>query len=526
MKIKQLIKTSLISLSALSLTGSAFFLPTVTSYADDDTAGIEEQLVSEDTVSVDEKVKENTSLTEDEKLTEETLTENSEVYEDIEKEDPKGNPTGEDITEEADTEDDIPSGGVSATEVTEAAPKTKNGFYKEGDSWVWYKDNKAVTTGTDIVLGTIDGVTGWYYIKDGKADLTKTGVEHNNNGWWFVRKGKVDFNYNGFASNKNGWWYIENGKVTFKRNDVIEGTVKGAKAWWNVKGSQVIFNETIEQNTNGWWYIKDGKVDFSYTGVKNNKNGWWYVKNGKVDFGYTGLAQNENGWWYCKNGKVTFDYTGTAENGNGIWRVEKSKVNFNYNIAKKENGVLVGFVNGKKDPKAAVVAHASGDENKKFMFGKAGDQTGEEVYYRTWNDHPWPYVIRAKSSAMAEKIAYAMERAADNDKIGYDMSQRNTLYNYASKVGWDPGKVTTPCETDCSALVTVALIYAGVNRTTVYQNNNCSVTANLRKRLISTGQFEVFSSADYTKSPDKLKRGDILLEEGEHTAVIVKPVTK
>ena len=451
--------------------------------------------------------------------------------------------------------------------------KKKEGFIKEKNQWVFYVNNSVHTAGEDIVYGTINGITGWYYIKNGVAVLDHTGVKHNIYGWWYVKDGKVDFNYSGFAKNEYGWWYIEKGNVTFKKNDVIYGTVNGEKAWWNVKGSNVKFNESVEQNQYGWWYIKNGKVDFSYTGVKNNKHGWWYLKNGHVEFGYNGFAKNEYGWWYIekgnvtfkkndviqgtvngekawwnvkgsnvkfnesveqnkygwwyiKNGKVDFSYTGDASNVHGTWYIEKGHVNFKYNIAKQIDGKWSGYVNGYKDPSAAVVAHASKDENGKFWEGKAGDQTQEEVYCRTWNDHPWEYVIRAKSPAMAEKIATAMEHAVLNDNIGYDMYQRNTLYHAASKVGWDPGKVTSKVECDCSALVTVACIYAGVNRSAIYQNNSCSYTGNLRKRLYGTGQFYVYSSKDYTKSSAKLKRGDILVEEGEHTAVIVKELGK
>ena len=526
-------------------------------------------------------------------------------------------PTVSEELQESDYPKAKETSGVSASLEYREVQVTLNGFVNSNGSWRYYKNGKLYTD-EDIVQGIINNKEGWYYIKDGVADLSKTGIEHNVNGWWYIKNGKVDFsytgvrnnvngwwyikngkvdfNYNGFAQNENGWWYIENGKVTFSKNDVILGTVNKESAWWNVKGSKVLFNESIEQNTNGWWYITNGKVDFGYTGVRNNTNGWWYIKNGKVDFdyngfaqnengwwyiengkvtfskndvilgtvnkesawwnvkgskvffnesieqningwwyikngkvdfGYNGLAENENGWWYIENGKVTFAYTGTAKNEYGnIWRVENSKVNFSYNIASFKNGTWAGFVNGRYDPSAAVVAQASKDENGNFFYGKAGDQTGEEVYCRTWNDHPWPYVIRAKSATVAEKIAYAMERAVLNDKIGYDMGQRNALYNLASKVGWDPGKVTTNCEADCSSLVTVALIYAGVNKNVVYQDNNSSVTSNLRKRLLTTGQFEVFRTDDYSKSPNKLKRGDILLEEGEHTAVVVKPVTE
>lgn len=233
---------------------------------------------------------------------------------------------------------------VSATnEIVNVAAAEKNGFYKENNAWVYYSKGKA-SKATTIINGNINGKHGWYYIKNGKADLT----------------------YTGFAKNSNGWWYVEKGKVTFKRNDIIQGTVKGKNGWWYVKDSKVSFTTTIDKNVNGWWYIKKGMVDFNYTGYAKNFNGWWYVENGKVTFkkndiingnvngkhGWwyikdskvtftTTVTNNRNGWWYVKNGMVDFNYTGFAKNPNGWWYIVNGKVDFN------KNGVVSGTVNGK-----------------------------------------------------------------------------------------------------------------------------------------------------------------------------------
>ena len=179
----------------------------------------------------------------------------------------------------------------------------------------------------------------WYYYKDGKIATDVTTVAHNVNGWWYVKNGEVDFSYNGFAENEYGEWYVSGGKVNFDVNSIIEGTVKGQKAWWHVVNNKVTYDTTVAQNQNGWWRVENGKVNFNYTGVAQNENGWWRVESGKVNFNYTGVAQNENGWWRVEGGKVNFNYTGVAQNENGWWRVEGGKVNFNYNgLAQNENG--------------------------------------------------------------------------------------------------------------------------------------------------------------------------------------------
>ena len=109
------------------------------------------------------------------------------------------------------------------------------------------------------------------------------------------------------------------------------------------------------------------------------------------------------------------------------------------------------------------VGSASIDERGRAHGGKAGDQTGREVKKQLWYLHSKGWrVFRAKDRQVALDIAKAMKRAISNNKIGYDQYQRNTLYNLAAKVGFDPGQVKTACETDCSALVRVCFAYAGI----------------------------------------------------------------
>ena len=169
-----------------------------------------------------------------------------------------------------------------------------------------------------------------------------------------------------------------------------------------------------------------------------------------------------------------------------------------------------------------MIAHASKDEKGRLSGGVAGDQSGKEVCIRTWYNRPWSHVIRFNSPEMREKTAYAMEQAANNNLIGYNQNRRNTLLTYARKTGYDPGKVKTACETDCSALVSVACMHAGIPENVLFRGGNLSTTANLRARLKSTNAVTVYSSKDYTASQNKLMRGDILLYEGHHVAVVVK----
>lgn len=171
---------------------------------------------------------------------------------------------------------------------------------------------------------------------------------------------------------------------------------------------------------------------------------------------------------------------------------------------------------------STLIAHASIDERGKASGGIAGDQSKKEVCIREWYSKPWSYVIRFTDVNMAEKVAQAMEAAAKNDNIGYNQNKRNTLLAEARKHNYDVSKVNTPCDTDCSALVSVACMFAGVPESALTLQGNCAHTRNIKQMLKSTGEVEIYTTSLYTAKTEKLKRGDILLKEGSHVAVVVK----
>jgi hypothetical protein len=78
------------------------------------------------------------------------------------------------------------------------------------------------------------------------------------------------------------------------------------------------------------------------------------------------------------------------------------------------------------------------------------------------------------------------------------------------------------CETDCSGLVTVCCIYAGIPESALTYKGNCATTSTLKNMLKNTGEVDIYTSAQYTRKTDRLKRGDILLSEGHHVVVVVK----
>ena len=155
-------------------------------------------------------------------------------------------------------------------------------------------------------------------------------------------------------------------------------------------------------------------------------------------------------------------------------------------------------------------------ENGKITGGKPGDQTGREVSTQDWYAHSKGWrVFRARDGYVRERIAACMEKICANDKIGYNQNQRNTLYSAVKDHGFDPDALKIKVNTDCSAAVRVCCCYAGIS----VGNFN---TATQASYLMHTGAFVELTGSEYTKSADRLQRGDILVTRTKgHTVVVL-----
>lgn len=165
------------------------------------------------------------------------------------------------------------------------------------------------------------------------------------------------------------------------------------------------------------------------------------------------------------------------------------------------------------------IGHASCGENKKIKGGSAGDQTSKEVCTRSWYNGGWQFVLRPKTSTLAEKSAKACEKGCANANIGYDQNQRNTLHTQAKKVKYDLSKITTKCETDCSAFMTVCAITGGAN---IEYGSNGPTTSTMKSKFSASGDYSVLTDSKYLTSDKYLKRGDILVKAGSHTVMVLE----
>ena len=167
------------------------------------------------------------------------------------------------------------------------------------------------------------------------------------------------------------------------------------------------------------------------------------------------------------------------------------------------------------------ISNSGHDENNAYRGGQAGDQTGTEWQMRSWYNRPWTVVLRYPDQKVALKIAQLGIDAALNDKIGYDQGQNRTYLNQLKAMGWEPSRITTPCEADCSAGVCANVTAAGyLLGIPALQTHTGTYTGNMKNALVKAG-FKALTDSKYLTGGDYLLPGDILLNESHHTATNV-----
>lgn len=167
---------------------------------------------------------------------------------------------------------------------------------------------------------------------------------------------------------------------------------------------------------------------------------------------------------------------------------------------------------------SVILGHASIDENGSARGGAAGDQTGKELCTRNWYTKGWNVLLRPKNATLAEMSARACEAAVANESIGYDQGARNTLYAKAKAVNFQMELIADPCECDCSSLMHVCAIAAGAN---LDYGGNGYTTRTMVAAFANSGDYEKLTDSKYLNQDAYLLRGDILVKEGSHTAMVL-----
>ena len=163
-----------------------------------------------------------------------------------------------------------------------------------------------------------------------------------------------------------------------------------------------------------------------------------------------------------------------------------------------------------------VISNCGKDERGQYKNGQAGDQTGKEWVLREWYSKPWKYVLRHPDPNVRSLNADLAKKAALNDNVGYDKNQRTTYERELKRADYDPSKIDTPCEADCSAGVIANVKACGVLLgDDKLKNCSATYTGNMKSGLEKAG-FQVLTDRKYLDSSSYLLAGDILLGDG-HT---------
>lgn len=155
-------------------------------------------------------------------------------------------------------------------------------------------------------------------------------------------------------------------------------------------------------------------------------------------------------------------------------------------------------------------AWASIGENGKATGGKKGNQTGKELKVAPYYEFGQTWVIRFKNTSRGKKAGKVAKLLAENKKIGYNQSDRVSLYSECTKIGWDINRIgeIRKCNCDCSLLAVCAVnfAYGKAKLVSGYTTHNLPNICNQHKT-----NFKRVDSAIKTK---KFKKGDLVGKTG------------
>ena len=174
-----------------------------------------------------------------------------------------------------------------------------------------------------------------------------------------------------------------------------------------------------------------------------------------------------------------------------------------------------------KTTSPAKISNSGSDEHGNYKGGQAGDQTGREWYIRDWYNRPWNCVLRHPNAEVRKCLATLAVKAAKNDRIGYDQSQRDTYKEALMEAGWDPEAIKRNVESDCSAGVIANIIATGyILGIAGLQRFGATYTGNMRAEGKNRG-FDVLTDPKYLTSSEYLIAGDIPLNDKHHVCTVV-----
>lgn len=152
---------------------------------------------------------------------------------------------------------------------------------------------------------------------------------------------------------------------------------------------------------------------------------------------------------------------------------------------------------------------------------KAGDQTGREVFIRSWYPYDWDGIIHCLDASVSKRAVDIAIKLANSNLVGYDQSERNTLYQALKNNNWDVDKYIKSgkrTETDCSAFVYAC--YCCVVPA-LRSDSNAPTVPQLKSRFTKIDSFKWYTAKRFRTKDTDLRAGDILVNTDAHTVMAI-----
>lgn len=155
-------------------------------------------------------------------------------------------------------------------------------------------------------------------------------------------------------------------------------------------------------------------------------------------------------------------------------------------------------------------AWASIGGNGKISGDISGDQTGNEVKIGNYYQFGQKWVIRFRSKKRGRKAAEAAKMLARNNNIGYNQSNRKSLYIQCELINWDIDRIhqIKPCDCDCSLLVVCVINFVYGKALLPY-----SLTTYNLPNIVNKHKTK-FKRADSSIKSLKFHKGDLVGKSG------------
>lgn len=174
---------------------------------------------------------------------------------------------------------------------------------------------------------------------------------------------------------------------------------------------------------------------------------------------------------------------------------------------------------GRNEVVLQMIAQASIGGNGQVYDPHPGNQTGGELNIKQWSSRPWNCVLRPRDPNMGLRLATLQRDACRNQNIGYDWARRTTYFSKLRAANWNPSAIRDKCDTDCSALTCANIAAVGhLMNNSQWASLGQLSTHYMRSALTSRG-FLLLTDSRYLTSDKYLLPGDVLLNDGKHTAV-------